>query len=47
MSLINRLYREEGIPEGEVVDNVQRPLFVEVPLSVFAGAVEGEEMSRG
>jgi len=43
MLLIHRLFREEGIPETEVVDNVKRPLFMEVPLSIFAGAVAGEE----
>ena len=45
--LIHRLFREEGIPETEVVDNVKRPLFMEVPLGIFAGAVAGEEVSRG
>ncbi len=44
--LIHRLFREEGIPETEVVDNVKRPLFMEVPLGIFAGAVAGE-VSRG
>jgi len=45
--LIHRLYREEGVPEAEVIDNVQRPLFVEVPLAFFAGVEEGEEVSCG
>ena len=40
--LIHRLFRDEGIPETEVVDNVKRPLFMEVPLGVFAGVVEAE-----
>ena len=38
--LIHRLFREEGIPEDEVVDHVRRPLFVEVPLGTFAGPQE-------
>ncbi|UCC61900.1 MAG: (2Fe-2S)-binding protein, partial [Anaerolineae bacterium] len=45
--LIHRLFRDEGIPEAEVVDNVRRPLFMEVPLGVFAGVVEGQEVGRG
>ena len=45
--LIHHLFRDEGIPEAEVVDNVKRPLFIEVPLGVFAGAGEGGEVSRG
>jgi hypothetical protein len=28
---------------AEVVENTKRPLFVEVPLGTFAGAVTGEE----
>ncbi len=36
-SLIKRAFREEGIPMSEVTENVLRPLFVEVPLGVFAG----------
>jgi NAD(P)H-nitrite reductase large subunit len=39
--LIHHIYREEGIPQSEVADHVQRPIFVEVPLGVFAGLVEG------
>ena len=35
--LIKRLFREEGISVSEVKENVKRPLFVEVPLGVFAG----------
>ncbi|MEJ2208423.1 MAG: FAD-dependent oxidoreductase [Anaerolineae bacterium] len=37
-ALIHRLFREEGIPLGEVVDQSVRPLFMEVPLAAFAGA---------
>lgn len=36
-SLIKRLFREEGVPLDEVEENVKRPLFIEVPLGVFAG----------
>jgi NADPH-dependent 2,4-dienoyl-CoA reductase/sulfur reductase-like enzyme/Fe-S-cluster-containing hydrogenase component 2 len=37
-ALIRRLFRDEGIPDAEVVDGTRRPLFMEVPLAVFAGA---------
>ena len=36
-NLLLRLFREEGVPLDEVTDNTRRPLFVEVPLGVFAG----------
>ena len=39
--LIHRLFREEGVPEAEIVDQLKRPLFMEVSLGVFAGL--GEE----
>jgi NADPH-dependent 2,4-dienoyl-CoA reductase/sulfur reductase-like enzyme/ferredoxin len=45
--LIHRLFRDEGIPEAEIVDQIKRPLFMEVPLGVFAGVVKEEEVSRG
>ncbi len=35
--LIHRLFREEGVPDAEVVDQPKRPLFVEVPLGILAG----------
>ncbi len=35
--LIHRLFREEGVPDAEVVDQPKRPLFLEVPLGTFAG----------
>ncbi len=35
--LIHRLFREEGVPEAEIVDQPKRPLFLEVPLGIFAG----------
>jgi sarcosine oxidase subunit alpha len=36
-ALVRRLFRDEGIPDAEVTDRTVRPLFVEVPLGVFAG----------
>jgi sarcosine oxidase subunit alpha len=41
--LIHRLFREEGVPESEVVDQPKRPLFLEVPLGAFAGLEDGGE----
>ncbi len=35
--LIHRLFREEGVPDAEVVDQSKRPLFMEVSLGTFAG----------
>lgn len=35
--LIHRLFREEGVPEAEIVDQPKRPLFMEVALGTFAG----------
>ena len=37
-ALIRRIFREEGIPDAEVVEGTKRPLFMEVPLAAFAGA---------
>ncbi len=42
-ALILRLFREEGVPLDEVTPNIKRPLFVEVPLGVFAGWPTNEE----
>jgi NAD(P)H-nitrite reductase large subunit len=42
-ALIHRLFKEEGVLNGEVTENTRRPLFVEVPLGVFAGVKENEE----
>ena len=36
-SLIQRLFKEEGIPANKIAEQTKRPLFVEVPLGVFAG----------
>ncbi|MDH7487458.1 MAG: FAD-dependent oxidoreductase [Anaerolineae bacterium] len=38
--IIQRLFREEGV--ADFVESTQRPLFVEVPLGVFAGISVGE-----
>jgi sarcosine oxidase, subunit alpha len=35
--LVHRLFREEGVPDTEVVDQPKRPLFLEVSLGTFAG----------
>ncbi len=35
--LIHRLFREEGVPESDIVDQPKRPLFMEVALGTFAG----------
>jgi NADPH-dependent 2,4-dienoyl-CoA reductase/sulfur reductase-like enzyme/Fe-S-cluster-containing hydrogenase component 2/bacterioferritin-associated ferredoxin len=43
-ALIRRLFRDEGVLDSDVAERTVRPLFVEVPLGVFAGA---EEVSRG
>ena len=45
-SLIHRLFRDEGIPDAEVVDQIERPLFMEIPLGVFAGASEKQGAGR-
>jgi NADPH-dependent 2,4-dienoyl-CoA reductase/sulfur reductase-like enzyme/Fe-S-cluster-containing hydrogenase component 2/bacterioferritin-associated ferredoxin len=41
--LIHRLFRDEGIPDAEVTDQINRPLFMEVPLGVFAAIPDGGE----
>jgi sarcosine oxidase subunit alpha len=44
--LVHRLFREEGVSDAEVVDQPKRPLFVEVPLGIFAG-LEGKAEGHG
>ncbi|MFN3346566.1 MAG: FAD-dependent oxidoreductase [Candidatus Bipolaricaulaceae bacterium] len=39
-NLILRLFREEGIPPEEITNLTARPLFLEVPLGLFAGMEE-------
>ncbi|MDW7761700.1 MAG: FAD-dependent oxidoreductase [Acidobacteriota bacterium] len=41
--LIHRLFREEGVPMSEIVDQPKRPLFIEVPLGAFAGIEEEKD----
>jgi hypothetical protein len=41
-SLIQRLFREEGVALSAVTDLTRRPLFMEVPLGAFAGLASGE-----
>jgi NADPH-dependent 2,4-dienoyl-CoA reductase/sulfur reductase-like enzyme/Fe-S-cluster-containing hydrogenase component 2/bacterioferritin-associated ferredoxin len=36
-SMIWRIFKEEGVDLGTVTDRVDRPLFVEVPIGLFAG----------
>ena len=45
-ALIQRLFKEEGIPSEKVTDPTKRPLFVEVPLGIFAGETEGDGSSE-
>ncbi len=39
--MIWRIFQEEGVDPGTVTDRVDRPLFVEVPIGVLAGARTG------
>ncbi len=41
--LILRLFREEGITLDQVTIGTRRPLFIEVPLGVFAGSTNAEQ----
>ncbi len=41
-NLIKRLFREEGVDLDAVKEDTQRPLFIEVPLGVFAGVAAEE-----
>lgn len=41
--LVHQLFREEGVPESEIVDQPKRPLFMEVPLGIFAGLSNEDE----
>lgn len=36
-ALIHRIFREEGITDSQITDQTRRPIFIEVPLGVFAG----------
>jgi len=37
-ALIRQIMREEGVPAGRIVANTKRPVFVEVPIGILAGA---------
>jgi len=39
-NLIKRIFKEEGIKEGEYKEWTRRPLFIEVPLGILAGIKE-------
>lgn len=41
--LIQRLFREEGVPFDKVTDPSRRPIFIEVPLGIFAGESEEDK----
>jgi hypothetical protein len=34
------MFHEEGIPANRIIDESKRPLFIEVPLGIFAGQIE-------
>jgi NADPH-dependent 2,4-dienoyl-CoA reductase/sulfur reductase-like enzyme/Fe-S-cluster-containing hydrogenase component 2 len=44
--MIWRIFKEEGIDPGTVTDRVDRPLFVEVPIGVLAGALGGDHLEN-
>lgn len=39
-ALIHRLFKDEGIPSTEIFEQTRRPLFIEVPLGIFAGVMD-------
>lgn len=39
-NLIRQIFRQEGIPVQQITPGTRRPLFVEVPLGIFAGSSE-------
>jgi len=44
--LIWRIFQEEGIDPGTVTDRIDRPLFVEVPIGILAGARGGDHLGN-
>jgi NADPH-dependent 2,4-dienoyl-CoA reductase/sulfur reductase-like enzyme/Pyruvate/2-oxoacid:ferredoxin oxidoreductase delta subunit/bacterioferritin-associated ferredoxin len=44
-TMIRQVLREEGVPAEAVTPNTRRPVFVEVPLGVFAGESAPEDRS--
>jgi NADPH-dependent 2,4-dienoyl-CoA reductase/sulfur reductase-like enzyme/Fe-S-cluster-containing hydrogenase component 2 len=46
-ALIYRLFREEGVPFDEIVEQTKRPLFIEIPLGALAGeSPRGEDKNE-
>ncbi|MFO0592355.1 MAG: FAD-dependent oxidoreductase [Polyangiaceae bacterium] len=43
--IVHRLFREEGVPEADIGEPRRRPLLLEVPLAILAGAAR--EVNRG
>jgi len=47
-AMIHRLFRDENVPEEEIVESTKRPLLIEVPLGIFAGVeARGAPPGRG
>jgi NADPH-dependent 2,4-dienoyl-CoA reductase/sulfur reductase-like enzyme/Fe-S-cluster-containing hydrogenase component 2/bacterioferritin-associated ferredoxin len=42
-SLINQIFREEGIPTNKITEGTKRPLFLEVPMGIFVKIDKKEE----
>ena len=42
-TLVERIFREEGIPEAKITKGIKRPVFVEVPLGFFAQGEKPED----
>ena len=40
-TLLKQVFREEGIPSQEIVENIKRPVFVEAPLKYFVDSEKG------
>lgn len=45
LSLIKKIFQEEGVPLATVTEPTQRPLFVEVPLEILAKNMQQQEES--
>ncbi len=45
-NLIYRIFREEGLTKAEVTDQTKRPLFIEVPLGIFAGVTNHKDIKH-
>jgi hypothetical protein len=40
-TLLKHVFREEGIPSQDIVENTKRPVFVEAPLKYFVDSEKG------